>query len=282
MAGIKSIADRKDEFWINPLLLREEPGWNVRDDTPALREHIRELADSIKEVGVKQPLTVRMDGDVPIVTDGHCRLAAVNLALSEGAEIKRVPVRVEDRHATPAEHIFSMLVRNGGKPLTPHEMARPVRQLLDFGWTSKEICAKTGFSPSKLQDILALSSASPAVTEMIVKGEVSPTTAARAIRKHGAKDGEKRIEEAVEKAKDEGKTKASINDVIPKDSPSLISIYNDGFAAGVIHALAVLAAAGFPSKAHDVRAILLPSGVNMSLAGVKDRMVLQETYEDLQ
>jgi len=284
MPGIKSIAERRtDVFWLNPLYIAETPGWNVRYDNQDLRDHIRFLADSIKEIGVKQPLTVYMEGDVPTVTDGHCRLMAVNLAISEGADIKSIPVRVEEKYSNIADRALSMLVRNSGKPLEAREKAKAVKLLIDFGWPMKDICAKTGFSPSKVQDFIALLSASPVVNEMIDKGEVSPTTAARAIRKHGNKGGEEKLQEAVDKAKDEGKVKASINDVLPsEDKIAPVQIFNDGFHSGMLHALALLINYGGELTAAEVREALFGDAkIKISLAGIKDRAVLQAAFEDL-
>ncbi len=110
---IKKIAEgRKDIFMVDPSNLVEDPCWNVRKKTPELTAHIRWLADSIKEQGVREPLTVWMNDGVPTISNGHCRILAVALARKEGAEIKTVPVRVEDRYASEGDRILSMITRN--------------------------------------------------------------------------------------------------------------------------------------------------------------------------
>ena len=75
---IQELAEgRRDLFMFDPDKLVESDGWNVRKPGPELDSHIRWLADSIKEKGVQEPLTIYMNGTIPTVTNGHCRLAAV-------------------------------------------------------------------------------------------------------------------------------------------------------------------------------------------------------------
>ena len=57
--NIKKIAvGRKDLYMLAPCSIAIDEGWNVRQDTEDLKSHIRQLADSIKEIGVQLPLTV--------------------------------------------------------------------------------------------------------------------------------------------------------------------------------------------------------------------------------
>jgi hypothetical protein len=98
--GIKSIAEgRSDVFQINPYLIEVEEGFNARSfDSPDVRAHIDGLATSIKENGVRNPLRIRKKGDKFTLVDGECRLRATFLAIeSYGAEIRSVPVRIQDR-----------------------------------------------------------------------------------------------------------------------------------------------------------------------------------------
>ena len=59
---------RKDMFMALPDDLTEDPGWNVRLDTPELQAHIAMLRESIRTLGVLEPLTVYNQGDQIIVT----------------------------------------------------------------------------------------------------------------------------------------------------------------------------------------------------------------------
>ena len=98
--AIKDVASgRSDLYRLDPKIIQIKEGWNSREATdPANSSHIAELANSIREVGVKKPLVCYMENDIVYVTDGHCRLQAVMHLIEEGVEIKTVPVMVEDRY----------------------------------------------------------------------------------------------------------------------------------------------------------------------------------------
>jgi ParB-like chromosome segregation protein Spo0J len=219
MARLKDMAvGVKDLFMLNPNLIQEEPGWNARIEGPELDAHIRQLADSIKEIGVQEPLTIYVRNEVPILTNGHCRLAAVRLAISEGAEIKAVPCRTEERHANDADRVLSLITRNSGKPLSLLEQASVVKRLLAFGWAEPDICKKTGFSRTHVSNLLALSGAPASVGKMVAAGEVSASLAVEVIREHGDKATEV-LHQGVERAKADGKTRATPKHVAAPPPP---------------------------------------------------------------
>lgn len=209
MARLQDIAaGRKDLYMLDPLLIQEEPGWNVRLEGPDLDAHIRLLADSIKQIGVQEPLTVYMRDNTPVLTNGHCRLAAVKLAISEGAEIKAVPVRTEERYANEADRVLSLITRNSGKPLAALEQAEVVKRLMGFGWSEQEIVKKTGFSTTHLDNLMKLSAAPVAVTELVKNGKVSARLAMDTLRSDGDQAAET-LRTAVETAEQSGKSRAT-------------------------------------------------------------------------
>ncbi len=186
MARLASIAKRVDMYQIDPDIIKEEDGWNIRQENDDLTAHIRQLADSIKELGVLEPLTIyqKKDGDI-VLTNGHCRLAAVRLAQSEGAEIKTVPVRNEAKTSNDADRVLSMLTRNSGKPLTSLEQACVIKRLFGFGWSQTEIAKKTGYSVPHIGNLIELSSAPAEVQQLVSEGKVSATLATQIVRKEG-------------------------------------------------------------------------------------------------
>jgi ParB-like chromosome segregation protein Spo0J len=194
---------------IDPAIIVEEPGWNQRAETPALEQHIQSLAGSIRALGVLEPLTAYMKGDAVVLVNGHCRLAAVRMLLDAGEEIKTVPVRVEPHTANDADRVLSMVTRNSGKPLEPMEVAAVFKRLVAFGWDAADIATKTGYSENRVGELLRLNAAPEEVKGMIARGEVAATTAAKVLRKAGAKDGTAILTTAVATAKANGKAKAS-------------------------------------------------------------------------
>lgn len=209
MARLQDMAaQRKDLYMIDPRVIEEEPGWNVRIDGPELQAHIRTLCDSIKEIGVQEPLTVYMRGDVPVLTNGHCRLRAVKLAIDEGAEVKAVPVRCEERGTNEADRVLSMLTRNSGKPLGQLEQAEVVKRLLALGWTKPQVVSKAGFTGVHLDNLLLLASAPSTVTQMVRDGQVSARTAVDVMRKEKEQAPEV-LQTALKTAKSQGKDRAT-------------------------------------------------------------------------
>lgn len=207
--GIKDFAvGRKDEFRLRPEDLKVDPKWNVRGKTAELKEHIEMLSISIAELGVLQALTIRFIDNEPWITDGFCRHEAALLAISRGADIKSVPVKLEERYSNEADHVLSMLTRNSGKPLETIEQALVVKRLLDFGWSVDEIRQKTGKSITHMNNLLTLLSAPPQIVKHLKSGKVSVRFAMEAMKEHGDKAASV-IEKAIGKAAETGKSKAT-------------------------------------------------------------------------
>lgn len=199
MASIKEMSSgRKDLFLVDPRLINEKDGWNVREESEELKEHIETLSLSIAEIGVQQPLTVYMDDGKLYLSDGHCRLKAVLLAIESGAEIKSVPCRVEDRYANEADRVLSMITRNSGKPLTPLEKSKVIKQLISFGWSEKEISKKVGISLGYVYRLLEAAALPEEIKTAVRQGTVSTSVAVEEVKKnnsdmiiHAAKEGKK-------------------------------------------------------------------------------------------
>jgi ParB/RepB/Spo0J family partition protein len=191
-------------------------GWNSRDfDLPENIAHVDQLAESIREVGVKEPLAGYHEEGEFILTNGESRLRAVLKLIAEGHEVETVPVQPEPRHATEAEHVLSQIIRNSGKPFTPIENARVFARLLGMGMTNKEIAGKVGMTPERVAQIAKLDSVTPTVREHIKKGEITSTLVQRIQGKaKDANEVEEQVVEAIKTAQAEGKKKAT-----PKHAP---------------------------------------------------------------
>lgn len=211
---IKGLAiGRSDIYRMDPRDLNIKDDWNCRvvNFNPEDADDIA-LAQSISQVGVKQPMTVFSEDGKVFVSDGHRRYFATMHAIEHlNAEIKSVPVQTEDRYSSEADRVFSQIIRNSGKPLAPIEQAKVFKRLIDLGWTEKDLQTKTGLARQWIIDLLELQSAPAAVTDMVTNGQVSATLAMNTMKKHGG-DGRKAASElsrAVDKAGSEGKTRAT-------------------------------------------------------------------------
>jgi len=216
--GINDLAvGRKDIYRIDPRIITILPGFNVRQPSPDKDSHIRFLADSIKEVGVKIPLTIRMENETPCVVDGECRLLASMLAISEGADIQSIPVMMEDRYASNEDRVMTMLTCNGGKPLTIGEKGEAYKRLLAWGWDEAKIAQKNGVSIQSVKSALTFSSLAPELRQMVNDGLVSATLVNQTVAENGENQAIETLKDAVESSTKAGKKKVTKRQIIGND-----------------------------------------------------------------
>lgn len=197
-AAMKDAGAVSADLWqVAPDRLRVLEGFNARVKNDAYTARVRWIADSIKANGYykDKPLSgfvAREDGvDVIYVTGGHRRHEAVHLAISEGVEVPHVPVVIKPKGTGMEDLTVDLIVGNEGEPLTTYEQAVVCKRLAGFGWYSKEIARRVGYSTAQYVDgLLALASAPLAVRRMVMESVISATTAIEAIKKHGDKAGD--------------------------------------------------------------------------------------------
>ena len=218
-----------DIFKINPNDLFLKSGWNTRDDSPELEAHIDMLAQSIAEIGVKEPISVRLEDGKLWVINGHCRTRAAIRAIEVyKADLKTVPVIAEDRYANEADLVLQQIVRNSGKPLTTMEQARVFKKLLDMGWQQVEISKKVGMTNGRISQILDLLTMPPNIQAAVVQGAVSASLAQQTV-KAAETPGEASValQKAVDQAAKEGRK------VRPKDlgsgTKNTLTVFKDAF-----------------------------------------------------
>ena len=157
---------------------------------------LQELADSIAEHGVLQPLTVRplSDGYYQIIA-GERRWRAARLA-----GLERVPVRIitADDRMTAELALIENLQR---EDLNPLEEARGFRDLMtEYGLTQEETAAVVGKSRSLVANAIRLLNLPENIQAMLEDGSLAPG-AARALL---AISDVKKQREAAEKVVREG------------------------------------------------------------------------------
>jgi ParB family chromosome partitioning protein len=134
------------------------------------REGLQELAESIREHGILQPLLVTYDlqNEQYILVAGERRLRAAQIA---GLEI--VPVVV--RQVTDQERLELALVENVQRSdLTPLETAEAYRQLNeDFKLSHEEIAGRVGKSRVSVTNTLRLLKLPEAVRKALAEGRIS-------------------------------------------------------------------------------------------------------------
>jgi ParB family chromosome partitioning protein len=130
---------------------------------------LQELAESIRQNGVLQPLLVRRVGGAYELVAGERRLRAAKLA-----GLDKVPVvvreEVNDREALK----LAMLENVQREDLNPIEEAQGYKRLMDeFGMSQQELSERLGKSRSAVANTIRLLALSEDLQRKIEKGELS-------------------------------------------------------------------------------------------------------------
>jgi len=157
---------------IKPTLLEliDEPKGILRMDINA--EEIDELAESISEVGLLQPILVATNGERFEVVFGHRRyLACKQLGLSEIKTIIQVMDRKEIGIARATENIARA-------DLTPMEEAATYQSLIEeYGFTLEQVAKKMGKTPGTIKRRMDLMRMPPLLQKAVHKRQISMTVA---------------------------------------------------------------------------------------------------------
>lgn len=182
--------NRSDLYSVSPELLMEEEGFNVRGafddayfDQPEVQEHIRGLADSYKAGRYVPPIVVQVRDGIPYVRDGMHRRRGLMLAISEGAEIRRV--QVLEHRGDEAQQTLLLATSNNGRPLSPMETAVIYDRLTKWGWTLQEIATSVRRTPNHVTKTLALLEMPIELKRMVQRNEIAATQAAELYQQHG-------------------------------------------------------------------------------------------------
>jgi ParB family transcriptional regulator, chromosome partitioning protein len=130
---------------------------------------LEELAASIKEVGVLQPIVVSPGDDGYVLVTGERRWRA-----GKKAGLKAIPavVRGVAGEGTLVEAVIENVQR---EDLTPLEEAHAYRQLLEeYGMTQEEVARRVGKSRPAVSNTLRLLQLPGAIQSMVDSGTLSP------------------------------------------------------------------------------------------------------------
>lgn len=128
-----------------------------------------ELAASIREHGILQPLVVKREADgTYTLIAGERRWRAARLA-----GLERVPVLIKD--VAPQQMLELALVENIQRAdLNPLEEALAYKQLIEeFGLSQGEVARRVGKSRVAVTNTLRLLQAAPAVRQALMEGRIS-------------------------------------------------------------------------------------------------------------
>ena len=186
-------ASSRDLWYVDIGSIRILPNFNVRTKNEGYRAHIRGIANSMKQEGwyPDKPAAgyVALEGDEQVIyiTDGHCRYDGAQIAISEGAEISKIPVVVSAKGTSMEDLTVALVKSNKGKELDPYETAIVCKRLSRFGWEPKQIAERLDYTEQYVEDLLSLMAAPKDIRDMVEAGEVSASNAIAAIRRYGEK-----------------------------------------------------------------------------------------------
>lgn len=145
--------------------IRRNPNQPRKDFSP---EALETLTESIRSVGVLQPIVVRQDGFEFVLVAGERRWRA-----AQEAGLLEIPalIRETDEQGSLTEALIENLQR---EDLSPLEEAAAFQQLEeDFGMSHTEIGKRVGRSRSAVSNTLRLLNLSPAIQKALAKGDLS-------------------------------------------------------------------------------------------------------------
>ena len=141
---------------------REQPR-RIFDETA-----LEELAESMKQLGVIQPIVLAKDGDYYKIIVGERRWRAAKIA-----GLKKIPAIIKDLDETSAYEIA--LVENLQREnLNLIEEARGYRKLVDiFGLSQEEVAQKVGKSRPTVTNALRLLNLDERVQQFVLNNEIT-------------------------------------------------------------------------------------------------------------
>src|SRR5208337_362764 len=134
-------------------------------------EKLQELAGSIKEYGVQNPILVTPRGDRYMIIAGERRFRASILA-----GLTEVPVLIKDVDDNMVEEL-ALLENVQRQDLTIIEEARAYQALLDRGMAKEELAAKLGKQSWRIDERTSLLNLTPAHQKLVEAGKIGHSEA---------------------------------------------------------------------------------------------------------
>ncbi|NSX34461.1 ParB/RepB/Spo0J family partition protein [Brevundimonas vesicularis] len=155
-----SLSDLTSDGGIEVLALplsevREDPDQPRDDlDTPKAKEALAELAETVKDRGVLQPITVRPRdaSGVYVIRFGHRRYRASLLA-----GLPTIPAIVKEGDGTEEDHLYDQVIENEQREgLSTLQMANFVKKLIARGQKPAEIARRLGKQKAHVSHLIAI------------------------------------------------------------------------------------------------------------------------------
>lgn len=203
----KEQISRTDGYLLAPELVVPEPGFNTRaafmDEEeyfalPEVAARVRAFADAYLRGAYVPDILVKVRNGVAYIRDGYTRRRGLDLAIREGAQIKKI--HVKEFKGDEAEQSLAIINSNNGAPVSVLARAIVYARLQSWGWSLADIAAKSSCTPEAVRFALNLLELPMAIKLMIQKDEVAATYALEFYREHG-ENAASLLAEAIAEAK---------------------------------------------------------------------------------
>jgi len=185
-------------------------------------DSINELAESIKEHGVIQPIVVRAMGDKYEIIAGERRYKASLLAGK-----KSIPAIVTDLNDKDSAEV-ALIENVQRKDLTPIEEAISYKKILDMGYlTQEELAVKLGKTQSTVANKLRLLNLAEEVQEAVLEEKISERHARSLLRLQDQSKQVEMLNKIIENRLTVRKTDEEIQKML-KPVPIVIEAEDDG------------------------------------------------------
>jgi len=141
----------------------------VENDQPRKifnEQDILDLAQSIKNYGLINPITVRQSDNGYVLIAGERRLRACKTL-----NMQKVPCIVRRKN----DYVEVALIENlQRKDLNPYEEALAFKKLIDlYGWTQEELSKRLGISRPKIANSLRILNIGKEIIDMLIEGKLT-------------------------------------------------------------------------------------------------------------
>lgn len=155
------------ESIVNLKLIEVEPNKNQ----PRMKfddEKIEDLANSIKEYGIIQPIIVTKKSNYYQIVAGERRWRA-----AKKAGLEEIPAII--RNYTEQKNKEVALIENiQREDLNPIEKAKALKEIIEkYGMTQQELANKIGISRSGIANTMRILNLDPRVIELVLQGKIS-------------------------------------------------------------------------------------------------------------
>jgi len=141
--------------------------------------NIQELADSIKENGLRIPILVKKvkNEDKYTLIQGKRRFKAIELLVNKGEDFAGIKCFLAPQTYKIEDSLFDQIIMNDGTPYTNLEQGIVFSQLSERGYNVTEIATKIGKSITHITNCINMASLPKKVRNMVQSGSVSGLTA---------------------------------------------------------------------------------------------------------